>query len=214
MQRVFQTPAFLLHHQPWKDSGRILELLSREHGRLSVFAVGVRGAKARLAGVLQPFVPLLVSWAGRGEAPRLTDAELAVEKIVPTPLPAARLMSAYYLSELVMNLSVRHDACPELHDLYSVALAGLRQDPSESRVLRLFEKRLLDALGYGIPTDLCMDIPPETRASLAAECLDDPLDVERVRPLLRRALAQCLEGRALRTRVVARALLHRSVNNT
>ncbi len=75
--RVAHARAYVLHQRPWGDSGRIFELLSREHGRLTVFAQGVRGPRAKLAGVLQPFVPLLVSWAGRGEAPRLTGAEFA-----------------------------------------------------------------------------------------------------------------------------------------
>ena len=41
---------------------------TREHGRLTLFARGVRGPNAKLAAVLQPFQPLLLSWSGRGEA--------------------------------------------------------------------------------------------------------------------------------------------------
>ena len=63
--------AYVLHQRPWGDSGRIFELFSRDHGRLSVFAQGVRGPRARLAGVMQPFVPLagFLGRAGRGAAP-------------------------------------------------------------------------------------------------------------------------------------------------
>ena len=79
-RRVELTPGYVLHHRPWRDSSRILEVLSREHGRLTLFARGVRGAAARLAPVLQPFQPLLLSWSGRGEAPNLTTAERAQER--------------------------------------------------------------------------------------------------------------------------------------
>ena len=83
------------------DTGRIFELLTREHGRISVFAQGVRGPRARLAGVMQPFAPLLVSWAGRGESPRLTGRGSRTRAGVRcAQLPPARLMSALYLSEL------------------------------------------------------------------------------------------------------------------
>jgi DNA repair protein RecO (recombination protein O) len=194
MRRIDHAHAFMLHQQPWRDSGRIFELLTREHGRLSVFAQGVRGPHARLAGVLQPFVPLLVSWAGRGDAPRLTGAEFAVDQVVLAPLPPARLMSAFYLSELVMMLTVRHDPQPDLFEHYATALAGLRLAAGQERELRLFEKRLLDVLGYGIH-------------GLSEDQFDDPDQVELLRPLLRTAVAQCLEGRSLKTRVVAKSLL-------
>jgi DNA repair protein RecO (recombination protein O) len=193
MQRVEHTPAYLLHQRPWGDSGRIFELFSRQHGRLSVFARGVRGANAKLAGVLQPFLPLLVSWAGRGESPRLTGAEMDVVVMGRSAIPQARLMSAWYLSELVLSLTARHDPQPELYDHYSAALDDLRAAPSLPRTLRLFEKRLLDVLGYGI-------------TELREARFDDPEELERLKPQLRQALATCLEGRSLRTRVVAQSL--------
>lgn len=193
MQRVEHTSAYLLHQRPWGDSGRIFELFARGHGRLSVFARGVRGVNAKLAGVLQPFTPLLVSWAGRGESPRLTGAEIDTAIGVRAALPQERLMSAWYLSELVMSLTARHDPQPDLYDHYAVALDELRTASNQARTLRLFEKRLLDVLGYGI-TDL-----PDTR-------FDDPEELERLKLQLRKALASCLEGRSLRTRVVAQSL--------
>ncbi|MEO6185292.1 MAG: DNA repair protein RecO [Steroidobacteraceae bacterium] len=193
MQRVEHTPAFLLHQRPWGDNGRIFELFTRGHGRLSVFARGVRGANAKLAGVLQPFLPLLVSWAGRGEAPRLTGAELDGSVIGRTPIPQPRLMSAWYMSELVLSLTARHDPQPELYDHYRQALDDLRGAPSLERTLRLFEKRLLDVLGYGL-TDLF-----DAR-------FDDQAELARLKPQLRQALANCLEGRSLRTRDVAQSL--------
>ena len=136
MQRVEHTPAFLLHQRPWGDSGRIFELFSREHGRLSVFARGVRGANAKLAGVLQPFLPLLVAWAGRGESPRLTGAEFDTRVVGRGPMPQDRVMSAWYVSELVMSLTARHDPQPDLYDHYGAAMDELRTAPSLPRTLR------------------------------------------------------------------------------
>jgi len=190
---VEHTRAFLLHQRAWGDSGRIFELFSREHGRLSVFAQGVRGSNAKLAGVLQPFLPLLVSWAGRGDSPRLTGAEVQAAAAPHGSLPQAHLMPAWYLNELVMSLTARHDPQPELFDHYAVAIHELRTAPGLMRTLRLFEKRLLDVLGYGI-------------TGLAEERFDSPEELERLRPQLRQALAGCLEGRTLRTRAVAQSL--------
>jgi DNA repair protein RecO (recombination protein O) len=193
MQRVEHTPAFILHQRPWGDSGRVVELFAREHGRLSVFAQGVRGSRARLAAVLQPFAPLLVSWSGRRAAPRLTGAESDHAQLVTEALRQERVMSAWYLSELVLTLTARHDPQPELFGHYADALAGLRRAASQERILRLFEKRLLDVLGYGV-------------ADLDEARFDDPAELERLRPVLRAGVARCLEGRPLRTRTVAMSL--------
>ena len=193
LQRVEHAEGYVLHQQPWGDSGRIVELFCREHGRISVFARGARGPRARLAGVLQPFTPLLVSWAGRGEAPRLTGAEPDLRQ-AHLPMPAAQLLSAYYVTELIMKLTLRHDPQPELFEHYAAVLAGLRGASEPGCALRRFEKRLLDTLGYGIP-------------GLKEEQFDIPASAEQLRPVLRAALDQCLEGRALKTRVVAKSLL-------
>src|SRR5579885_3075037 len=96
-QRVRLASGYVLHHSPYRDTSRILEVLTREHGRLSLFARGVRGPKSRLAAILQPFQPLLLSWSGRGEAAQLIGAEL--DGALRT-LPPARLMAGFYLNEL------------------------------------------------------------------------------------------------------------------
>ena len=72
-RRVQLQPAYVLHHHPYRDTSRILELFTRDHGRVSVFARGARGARktgAALASILQPFNRVLVSWSGKGEAGR------------------------------------------------------------------------------------------------------------------------------------------------
>lgn len=58
------------------------------------------------------------------------------------------LLSGFYLNELLLRLLPRHDPHRELFDQYADALGGLIQEASPA--LRVFEKRLLAALGYGL----------------------------------------------------------------
>jgi DNA repair protein RecO (recombination protein O) len=235
VRRIQLAPAYILHHHPYRDTSRILEVITREHGRLSLFARGVRGPKAKLASILQPFQLLLLSWSGRGEAAQLTGAESGDHG---TPLPALCLMASFYLNELLMKLTTRHDPLPALFDDYHVTLESLRQGRPLEPTLRVFEKRLLEALGYGL--DLAVEAqtgkPIEPGAyyhfrpaqglfptvaeaagavsghsllSLAGERLESKRDLEDSRRLLQAALAECLEGRELTTRTVARAVAHR-----
>jgi DNA repair protein RecO (recombination protein O) len=230
--RITLAPAFLLHHMAWRDTSRILEFLTREHGRVSLFARGVRSEHSELRAVLRPFQRVLISWSGRGEAGNLNAAELDG---APTVLPAGRLLSGFYLNELLMKLLARHDSHPQLFDRYEEALAALRTAASEARTLRIFEKRLLQVIGYGIDLERDADSgaalepdrhyhfradrgatlavaesPATYRGSslnaLAAEALDDAQSLRDARRLLRDALTACLDGRSLKSREVMRAV--------
>ncbi len=147
-RRVSLEPAYLLHHYPWRDSSRIFELLTRSHGRVSVFARATRKSASGAGTALQPFGELLVSWTGRGEAGQLTGAERARP---PAALAGDRLMSGFYANELLLKLLERHDPHPALFDAYAALVASLVDPAADAtRALRLFEKRLLDELGWGL----------------------------------------------------------------
>jgi DNA repair protein RecO (recombination protein O) len=235
-RRISLAAGYLLHHRPWRDTSRILEVLTREHGRLTLFARAVRGPDARLAAVLQPFRPLLFSWSGRGEAPQLTHAERGDDCAA---LPPTSVMAAFYLNELLLKLTTRHDPLPALYDLYHATLAALRAGATLEPALRLFEKRLLEELGYGL--ELASEahggaalepggyyhfhparglvrsgahhagaLSGDSLIGLREERLDGVRSLEDARRVLHAALAACLEGRPLATRAVARSLLRKA----
>ena len=238
VRRVQLAPAYILHHRPYRDTSRILEVITQDHGRLTLFARGVRGPKARLASVLQPFQLLLLSWSGRGEAAQLTGAECGEHT---GSLPAACLMASFYLNELLLKLTTRHDPIPGVFDDYHRTIEALRAGRTLEPVLRIFEKRLLDAVGYGLdltseaqggrpiepgeyyhfrpaqglfPTvaEAAGALSGRSLISLGSENLQSERDLDDSRRLLQAALAECLEGRALATREVARAVARREKN--
>jgi DNA repair protein RecO (recombination protein O) len=231
-RRVQLAPGYILHHHPYRDTSRILEVLTRDAGRMSIFARGVRGPKAKLASELQPFRLLLLSWSGKGEAPMLAGAESAPEQL---PLPPACLMSGFYLNELLLKLTHRHDPVPGVFDNYHAALEALKQGALLEATLRIFEKRLLDLLGYGV----ALDVDARTGAAiepdayyhfrpaygvfpaaedaagallgasllgLAREEIVTARELDDAKRLLQAAMAHCLEGRELSTRKVARSV--------
>jgi len=149
--RVQLARAYVLHQRPFRDSSLIVEAFTRDYGRLTVFAHAARGPRSRF-GALQPFRALLLSWSGRGEAPTLSAAECADAPAseAAAALPTARLMSGFYLNELLMKLLTRHDPHPNLFDQYEATLGQLCHSPSAEAPLRLFETRLLEYIGYGL----------------------------------------------------------------
>lgn len=229
-QRVQLQPAYVLHQRPYRDTSRIVDLFTRDHGRVTVFARGVRGGKAGLAAALQAFQPILVSWSGKGEAGQLNAAELAGE---PGTLPAARLLSGFYLNELLLKLLHLHDPQSDIFDLYNATLQALKSGTDELLALRLFEKRLLETLGFGLmleheaETGLPIEpqrcyryvlelgpLPVEAEANasrgvylgatllaLAQESFEQQQKIE-VRHLLRAVLDHVLDGRRLQSREI------------
>ncbi|NIR32358.1 MAG: DNA repair protein RecO [Gammaproteobacteria bacterium] len=149
-RRVELARAFVLHRRPYRESSVLVEAFSADHGRVGLVARGARRPSSRLRGVLQPFRPLLLSWSGRGELATLTAAEC--EGVVPM-LAGGKLASGFYLNELLLRLLLRHDPHPELFETYRRVLPRLAVTDAHEPVLRVFEKRLLATIGYGLVLD-------------------------------------------------------------
>jgi len=239
-RRIDFAALYVLHHRPWRDTSRMLDVFTREHGRLTLFARGVRGPRSTAASLLQPFRLLLASWSVSGDAGQLNQVEAASgHEPGAAELPAAALMPAWYLNELILKLTVRHDPQPQLFDLYTRTLERLRAGDTIAVTLRRFERELLELLGYGIEfrqatgggAALAADAYYHFHADLGfVEVGDAATDAayggrwllaiaadeyaaaeveETARRLFRAALDRALEGRDLRTRAVARALSRR-----
>ena len=224
-------PAYILHQYAYRDTSRILEVFTVEHGRLSLFARGAAGAKSSLKGVLRPFQRLLVSWSGKSEACALVAAEIDG---TPTNVPKERLMSGFYLNELLLKLTERWDPHPEIFFSYAACVEALCAGEAEEAALRRFEKRLLRTLGYGMQlttTDRGVPVEPDayyrfavergpqacvaeapgavygrSLTDLEAESFDDPRSLRDAKRVLRSAIDTCLDGRSLKSREVMLAL--------
>ena len=143
--RINDQPGFVLHRRQYSESSLLLEVLSRDHGRIGLIARGARGSKSALPALLQPFQQLQLDFMGTGELQRLIRAE---------PLGAAlelrseRSLAGLYCNELMVRLLPRGDACPSLYQRYAGVLETLVDCAAIAWPLRLFERDLLAELGY------------------------------------------------------------------
>ena len=145
--RVDLQPAYVLHSRPYRDTSAIIELFTPEYGRLSAVPRGVRRQSRRRSSSArsQPFSPLLVSFSGRAELKTLVASESAGQ---PHVLAGNSLFSGLYMNELLVRLLHRHDPHPELFAFYAATLKDLSAGAALEPVLREFELKLLDDLGY------------------------------------------------------------------
>jgi DNA repair protein RecO (recombination protein O) len=217
----------VLHQYAYRDTSRIVEAFTAEHGRVTLFARGAAGPKSGLRGTLRPFQRLLVSWSGRSEACQLLAAEIDG---AATSLPPGRLMSGFYLNELLLKLTTRCDPHRGIFDAYADTVRALGADGDEEYHLRRFEKRLLQDLGYGLSLTRADDGQPiepqmyyrfdvesgpqrcvaeapgavygQSLADLEAESLADVRSLRDAKRVLRAAIDACLEGRGLKSREI------------
>jgi DNA repair protein RecO (recombination protein O) len=151
VQRVLDQPAFVLHERPYRETSALIEVLTRDHGRVGLVARGVRSARPRIArALLAPLSPVRLSWMGRGELGNVTAAEPDGN---PLLLGGEALMCALYVNELLCKLLPRQDAHPELFLRYAQCLRALRAGENLAWVLRCFERDCLAELGYGLLLD-------------------------------------------------------------
>ena len=146
--KVNLEPAWLLHSRNYQESSLLLELFSRQHGRVGVVARGVRRSKKGRQGLLQPFCPLLCSWISHGDLGVLTDVERRVG--LEATLPRSLIASGFYLNELLLRLLPRDDPNPQLFATYEQAISAIQKGDPLAHCLRRFELDLLSALGYGL----------------------------------------------------------------
>ncbi len=142
--RVSGQPGFVLHSYPYKETSLIVDVFTRDHGRVPLVAKGAKRPHSTLRGVLQTFQPLQLAWSGKSEVRTLVSAEWIGGL---RPLERSALLCGFYLNELLVKLLARDDPHPLLFDHYVSALNQLAHDEPPAIVLRKFELALLKETG-------------------------------------------------------------------
>lgn len=151
MHRINFVPAYILHTRAYGNSSLIVDFFSQQYGRISAIARSARGPKSRYQGQLQLFTPMLISWSGRYELKTLGNVEL---NGLSLQLNQKALFCGFYLNELLIRLLHKEDPHPQLFQYYHESLSQLEKKENIAPILRFFEKKLLEELGYGLPLQL------------------------------------------------------------
>ena len=149
--------AYVLHRYDWSESSLILDLFTREQGRITVAARGAKRPYSQLRPVLMPFQRINIA-LGRARPPaggddgQLPEVQTLRGAEWAGGVPAAggaALFAGFYCNELLMKLLARHDPHPQLFDVYADLLPalGAADDVVAQAALRAFELMLLREIG-------------------------------------------------------------------
>lgn len=141
--RIERQAAYVLHTRPYRDTSALVDLFSLEYGKVSVVCRGVRRPNSKLRALVQPFVPLQVSWQGRNDLKTLS----LVESVGFNGLLTGKaLVCGLYANELLHKLLAVFDPHPKLFVYYQYLLTALSKNDIEVP-LRIFEQQLLEEMG-------------------------------------------------------------------
>jgi DNA repair protein RecO (recombination protein O) len=156
-----QLDSFVLHSWDWSETSLIVELLTRERGRLTVVARGAKRPSSQLRSVLLPFqrIHVQLARASATEAAEIHLLRTAEWQGGGPVLPPGALFQGFYVNELMMKLLPRHDAPSVLFEAYRLTLPALSHGDEwlAQAGLRAFELVLLREMGL---------LPDFTRSTL------------------------------------------------
>lgn len=232
--RLVDEPAFVLHSYPFRETSLLVEIFSRQHGRVPLVARGARRPKSAVRGLLMNFQPLSLSWFGKHEVRTLHSAEWQGGQPL---LQGTALLCGFYLNELLLNLMVRDDPHENLFDYYQHTLMQLAHGADMASTLRCFERHLLQELGYALlldheagsdkPIDVALSyryvvergvvrdnedseeglpISGKTLLDMAADDYADVQSARQGKQLMRMLLNHHLDGKTLHTRELIKEL--------
>jgi DNA repair protein RecO (recombination protein O) len=146
--RVDAEAGFLLHATPYRETSLLVDLFSKNHGRIRCVAKGFRKPNKRgISRVIFPYTEHQFSWQGRGELKTLTRADC---NQAPAFLQQECLFTGLYVNELLFRLLHEYDPHEYLFQKYSEFMLQLASLGPSEPMLRQLEMTLLDELGYGL----------------------------------------------------------------
>lgn len=167
--KVLHEPAYILHSQPYRDTSLLLDVFTRYYGRVTVLAKGAKRPYTQWrASSFQTFQTLSMSFTHKTEIKTLLDTEWVGG--IPM-LQGSALISGYYMNEWLRRALAREDVHEDLFDIYQYSLASLSVSAQvdQAAILRAFELRFLQTLGFAVSLNTVNgDCEPESLYVLAS----------------------------------------------
>ena len=162
-------PAVVLHKRPYKETSYIIDFFTREFGRVSAVANGIRRPKSPLRETFSPFSVLLITCGGKNNLKKLFDSEVRYR---PDYISNKTYSCLIYLNELIMAFLHKEDPHLNLFDNYVHICKYMPQIEVQAEIekyLRRFELTLLQEIGYGIDLEKDADSGEELNSNLFYE---------------------------------------------
>ena len=143
-----QQSALVLHVRPYRETSAIVQFMTKDQGRISGVARGVRGSTKRVNSI-QPFSLGTLSYFGRNNLVNVSKFDVAHG----FTLRGDALFAGFYILELLNRLVAERQKEPVIFAGAVSALTAMEAGRELQADLRCFELDLLEQLGYEVVFD-------------------------------------------------------------
>jgi len=162
--RSFRVEAVVLRHNDYGEADRLLTLYTRQLGKTRVLAKGARKIASRKAGHIEPFTQVKLQLARGRDMLLVTQAD-TVDAYLPLREDLILTSQASYVLELLDRFTYVDDTeNPSTFRLLTDTLARLASNDDPWLVIRYYEMRLLDHLGFRPQLIQCVNCGREIKA--------------------------------------------------
>lgn len=149
MRGFLKTECFVIGQKELGEKDKIITLLSKKQGKIRVFAKGVRSIKSRRVGSLQTGNRIKANLTQKDGRYFLGEIELleSHQEIKKSLVLNAGLLS---ICEITNSLLPENEQNESVYQLFLETLSKLNSK-RRVEIIVIFEVKLLQALGYGIP---------------------------------------------------------------
>jgi len=137
----------IINRRTVKDADRFLTIFTRQLGKISVYAHGIRTITSKRAGSLDLFSHIKFDMISNHDRRTVTSVELVNNHHLDKD-SLNNISRLFQIGELIDALLPEDDPHPEVYSLLSVALTHLPRFTTPEYLYR-FKKKLLTLLGYG-----------------------------------------------------------------
>lgn len=145
--RIYRVSALVLRHRDLGEADQIVVLLSRERGKFSAVAKGVKRPRSKLAAGLQLFTHSRLLLASGQNLDIVSQCQI-VRSFYHLREDLAQVAHASHLVELVDGFLQEREPVGQVFELLLWALDQLETGDDPELIARAFELKLMSALGY------------------------------------------------------------------
>jgi len=149
-----QVEGIILKRRNYLETDRIITVFTRQKGKITVIAKGVRKLHSRRSPSLELFNNINLFLIASHNWDIVTETQI-LNNFTGWKENLVRVGVAYYFCELVDRLTAEEQANIEVYHLLQDSLSRLTND-NLKLLIRYFEETILQQLGYGIPKELAL----------------------------------------------------------
>lgn len=150
----YKTQGIIIRRRNFGEADRILTIFTRDHGKISAIAKGVRKPLSRLGGHLELFYTVNLILAEGKNFDTITGSEV-IEDFSSLRQNLTLTGQAYYMAEIVDKLTGESLESKVIFNLLCDTLTSLNHN-KKHLILNYFELQLLSHLGHKPETAVCV----------------------------------------------------------